>query len=75
MQYTIVFEPTDGGKKFTARCVEIPGTVCEGVDKAEALARLRKAIGHVQREWQADLHRTFQSLSSEIIRIDVAEAA
>ena len=74
MQYTIVFEPNDG-RGFTARCVEIPGTVCEGVDKADALARLRKAIGQMQLEWQADLRRTIQSLSSEIIRIDVAEAA
>ena len=74
MQYTIVFEPNDEGG-FTARCVEIPGTVCKGADKGEALARLKEAIGQVQQAWQADLHRMIKSLSSEIIRIDVAEAA
>ena len=74
MQYTIVFEPNDEGG-FTARCVEIPGTVCKGADKGEALAHLKSAIGQVQQAWQADLHRTIESLSSEIIRIDLSEAA
>ncbi len=74
MQYTIVLEPNDGGG-FTARCVEIPGTVCQGANKGEALARLKEAIGQVQQAQQADLHRTIQSLSSEIIRIEVADAA
>jgi predicted RNase H-like HicB family nuclease len=74
MQYTIVLEPNECGG-FTARCVEIPGTVCQGANKGEALARLKEAIGQVQQAQLADLHRTIQSLSSEIIRIDVAEAA
>ena len=74
MQYTIVLEPNDAGG-FAARCVEIPGTVCQGANKGEALARLKEAIGQVQQAQQADLHRTIQSLSSEIIRIDVADAA
>ncbi|WP_292423229.1 type II toxin-antitoxin system HicB family antitoxin [Methanoregula sp.] len=74
MQYTIVLEPSDEGG-FTARCVEIPGPVCQGANKGEALARLKEAIGEVQQAWEADLHRTIQSLSSEIIRIDVADAA
>ena len=74
MQYTIVFEPNEEGG-FTARCVEIPGTICQGADKGEALARLKVAIGRMQQAWQADLHRTIQSLSSDIIRIDVADAA
>ncbi|HVP96822.1 type II toxin-antitoxin system HicB family antitoxin [Methanoregula sp.] len=73
MQYTIVLEPGDGGG-FAARCVELPGTVCHGADKSEALTRLRAAIGQVQLAWEADLHQTIQSLSSEIIRIEVAEA-
>ena len=74
MHYTIVLEPGDGGG-FAARCVELPGTVCQGADKGEALARLKDAIGQVQQAWKADLHRTIQSLSSEIIRIEVADAA
>jgi len=74
MQYTIVLEPGDGCG-FAARCVELPGTVCFGADKNEALARLREAIGQVQMAWEADVHRTIQSLSSEIIRIEVADAA
>jgi predicted RNase H-like HicB family nuclease len=74
MQYTIVLEPiADGG--FFARCVELPGTVCQGANKAEALARLKEAIGQVQQAQNEDLHRTIQSLSSEIIKIDVAETA
>ncbi|MGB8309427.1 MAG: type II toxin-antitoxin system HicB family antitoxin [Methanoregula sp.] len=74
MQYTIVFEPDDEGG-FTARCVEIPGTVCKGADKGEALAHLKEVISEVQQAWQADLHRMITSLSSDIIRIDVAETA
>jgi len=74
MQYTIVLEPDDCGG-FTARCVELPGTVCQGANKGEALDRLKEAIGQVQLAQQADLHRTIQSLTSEIIRIDVADAA
>jgi len=74
MQYTIVLEPNDCGG-FASRCVEIPGIVCEGANKGEALNRLREAIGQVQQAQQADLHRTIQSLSSEIIKIDVADAA
>jgi predicted RNase H-like HicB family nuclease len=73
MQYTIVLEPGDAGG-FAARCVELPGTVCHGADKGEALSRLKEAIGQVQQAWEADLHRTIQSLSSEIIRIEVADA-
>jgi len=74
MQYTIVLEPGDSGG-FAARCVEIPGTVCHGVDKKEALARLKKAIRKVQQTWKADLHHAIRSLSSEIIRIEVTETA
>ena len=74
MQYTIVLDPDDCGG-FTARCVELPGTVCQGANKGEALDRLKEAIGQVQLAQQADLHRTIQSLTSEIIRIDVADAA
>ncbi|MFA6364317.1 type II toxin-antitoxin system HicB family antitoxin [Methanoregula sp.] len=74
MQYTIVLEPNEEGG-FAARCVEIPGPVCQGANKGEALARLKVAIGEVQQAWAADLHRTIQSLSSEIIRIKVADAA
>jgi predicted RNase H-like HicB family nuclease len=74
MQYTIVLETNEEGG-FAARCVEIPGTVYQGANKGEALARLKEAIGQVQQARQADLHRTIQSLSSEIIRIEVADAA
>lgn len=74
MQYTIVFDPiADGG--FFARCVELPGTICQGANKAEALARLKEAIRRVLQAQNEDLHRTIRSLSSEIIKIDVAEAA
>lgn len=74
MQYTIVLEPgEDGG--FAARCVEIPGIVCEGASKGEALDRLKEAIGQVQEAQKADLHKTIQSLSSEIIKIEMADAA
>ncbi|MFA5332615.1 MAG: type II toxin-antitoxin system HicB family antitoxin [Methanoregula sp.] len=74
MQYTIVLDPiAEGG--FYARCVELPGTVCQGANKAEALARLKEAIGQIQQAQNEDLHRTIRSLSSEIIRIHVADAA
>jgi len=74
MQYTIVLEPGDSGG-FAARCVELPGTVCHGADKKEALARLKKAIRKVQQAWKADLHHAIRSLSSDIIRIELAETA
>lgn len=74
MQYTIVLDPNENGG-FTARCVEIPGTICHGADKTEALDRLRDAIGRVQQAQQEELHRTIQSITSEIIKIDVADAA
>jgi len=74
MQYTIVLEPGDSGG-FAARCVELPGTVCHGADKKEALSRLKRAIRNVQKVWKADLHKAIRSLSSEIIRIEVVETA
>ncbi|MFA7694467.1 MAG: type II toxin-antitoxin system HicB family antitoxin [Methanoregula sp.] len=74
MQYTIVLEPNEDGG-FTACCVEIPGTVCQGANKGEALARLKEAIRKVQQARQAVMHRLIQSLSSEIIRIEVADTA
>jgi predicted RNase H-like HicB family nuclease len=73
MQYTTVLGPNDEGG-FTARCVEIPGTICQGANKGEALARLKEAIKRVQQAQHADLHRTIRSLSYEIIKIDVADA-
>jgi len=73
MQYTIVLEPGEGG--YTARCVEIPGAVCKGANKGEALARLKNEIGQVQQAQYEELHRTIQSVTSEIIKIDVADAA
>lgn len=74
MQYTIVLDPNnDGG--FTARCVEIPGTVTTGTNKGEALARLKDAIGRVRQAYNEELHRTIQSVTSEIIKIDVADTA
>jgi predicted RNase H-like HicB family nuclease len=74
MQYTIVLDPDDCGG-FTARCVEIPGTVCSGANKSEALARLKDAIEQVQQAQYEELHRTIQSVTSEIIKIDVADTA
>jgi predicted RNase H-like HicB family nuclease len=73
MQYTIVLEPDERG--YTARCVEIPGAVCRGANKGEALAQLRDEIGQVQQIQYEELQRTIQSLTSEIIRIEVADAA
>ena len=73
MQYTIVLEPDEGG--YTARCGEIPGAECRGANKGEALTRLRDEIGQVQQVQYEELHRTIQSVTSEIIKIDVADAA
>jgi predicted RNase H-like HicB family nuclease len=74
MQYTIVLDPDECGG-FTARCVEIPGTVCLGANKSEALARLRDAIERVQQAQHEELHQTIQSVTSEIIKIEVADTA
>lgn len=74
MQYTIVLDP-DGCGGFTARCVEIPGTVCLGANKGEALVRLRDAIKRVQQARYEELQWMIQSVTSEIIKIDVADTA
>jgi predicted RNase H-like HicB family nuclease len=74
MQYTIVLEPHDRGG-YIARCVEVPGTVGYGETKGEAISRIREAIALVQKSRNEELHDVIHAVSSEIIRIEVADAA
>jgi predicted RNase H-like HicB family nuclease len=74
MQYTIVLEPS-GHDGFTARCVEVPGAFGYGATKGEALLRVREAIASVQKTRNEELHSIINTVSSEVIRIEVADAA
>jgi predicted RNase H-like HicB family nuclease len=73
MQYTIVLEPQDTG--YIARCVEIPGAIGHGDSRGEALARIREAIELVQKTRHDELHTLIHEVRSEIIKIEVADAA
>ncbi len=74
MQYTIVLEPgeRDG---YTARCVEVPGAVGYGQTKGEAISRIREAIALVQKTRSEELHDVITAVRSEVIKIEVADAA
>ncbi len=74
MHYTVVLELQDGGG-YTARCVELPGTVSTGESKDKALENLRDAIRHVQDLQRENLHEAMAAVSADIIRIEVAESA
>ncbi|OPY39244.1 MAG: hypothetical protein A4E35_00011 [Methanoregula sp. PtaU1.Bin051] len=74
MQYTIVLEPSERGG-YTARCVEVPGAVGYGETKGDAISRIRKAIVLVQKTRSEELHDVINAVSSEVIRIEVADAA
>ena len=74
MQYTIVLEPgeQDG---YTARCVEVPEAVGYGETKGEAILRVREMIALVQKTRNEELHDVITAVRSEVIRIEVADAA
>jgi len=74
MQYTIVLESCDN-KGFIARCVEVPGIVGYGDTKGDAVARIREAIADVQKTWNEELQVVIHAVRSEVIKIDVADAA
>ena len=74
MQYTIILESCDD-KGYIARCVEVPGIVGYGDTKGDAITRIREAIAHVQKTWNEELHDVIHAIRSEVIRIDVADAA
>lgn len=74
MQYTIILESSDD-KGYIARCVEVPGVVGYGGTKGDAISRVREAIAHVQKTWNEELHDVIPAVGSEVIRIDVADAA
>ena len=42
MKYTIILEPQDESG-FTARCLELPGTISEGETMTDALQNIREA--------------------------------
>lgn len=74
MQYTIILESfAEGG--YSARCVEIPGALCSGRSPAEVLARIKELIEEVREARNQELHRTIPAVGSEIIMIEVADAA
>jgi len=74
MQYTIVLEPREAGG-FTARCVEVPGAVAYGETKGDAISRIREAIAQVQKTRNEELHDVITAVRSEVIKIEVADAA
>lgn len=74
MYYTIVLEP-HAREGYTARCVEVPGTVGYGRTKGDAITRIREMIARVQKSRNAELHDIIRSIRSEIIRIEVADPA
>jgi predicted RNase H-like HicB family nuclease len=74
MQYTIILESRASGG-YIARCVEIPGALAEGDMPSEALARIREEIEAVREARNELLHRTIPAVGSEIIMIEVADAA
>jgi predicted RNase H-like HicB family nuclease len=74
MQYTIVLEPS-GQDGFTARCVEVPEAFGYGETKGDAISRIREAIARVQKTRNEALHAVITAVSSEVIRIEVADAA
>ena len=74
MQYTIVLEPCDD-KGYIARCLEVPGIVGYGESRGDAVERIREAISDVQRTWNEELQGAIHAVRSEVIKIDVADAA
>jgi len=74
MHYTIILEPRES-QGYVARCVEVPGIVGYGDTKGDAIERIREAITHVQRSWNEELHDVIHAVRSEVIRIDIADAA
>ena len=74
MQYTIVLEPSDN-EGFIARCVEVPGVIGYGPTKGDAISRIRDAIALVQKTRNEELHSVITAVRSEVIKIDVADAA
>jgi predicted RNase H-like HicB family nuclease len=74
MQYTIVLEPSASGG-YTARCVEVPGAVAYGETKGDAVSRIRGAIALVQKSRNQALQDVITAAGSEVIRIEVADAA
>lgn len=74
MHYTVVLELHKGGG-YTARCLELPGTVAAGEDKTRALENLRDMIRQMQDLQRENLHEAMAATTADIIRIEVAESA
>ena len=74
MQYTIVLEPCDTGG-YLARCVEVPGIAGYGNTKGAAISCIREKIALVQKTRNEELHDVINAVCSEVIRIDIADAA
>lgn len=74
MHYTIVLETGEQGG-YTARCMEVPGAVCSGATKEEAVSHIREAIELVQKTWNDQVRAIIPAVGSEVIRIDVADPA
>ncbi len=74
MQYTIILESQPEGG-YSARALEIPGTLCFGSTQKEALASIREAIVEVRYAQNREIHDTMSATSSEIIKIEVADTA
>jgi len=74
MQYTIVLESSDDNGYF-ARCLEVPGISGYGCTKGDAISRIRDAIAVVQKIRHDELQCVITASRSEIIKIDVADAA
>ena len=74
MHYTIILDAqAEGG--FTARCVELSEALGQGSTQGEALASIRESIELVHDARCEILHKTIGAVNSEIIRIEVADAA
>jgi len=74
MQYTIVLGSRDTGG-YSARCVEIPGTVTVGENKGEALASIKEAIELVREAQNEELQSSIHDIHAEIIQITVNDVA
>jgi len=72
MQYIIILESQPEGG-YSARALEIPGTLCFGSTQKEALANIRAAIVEVRYAQSRELHNTLCAVGSEVIKIEVAD--
>lgn len=68
MRFTIALEPDDG--RFVARCVEIPGTLCEATTAEEAIAEVRAAVRLMVRTRREEARRVRALLRTVDIDVD-----